>query len=1091
MPAFDARLFVRWFYLVLAALLLSTLFFEVVPAVAQSELATVFGRVTDPSGAVISGALVELRNVSTNAAMTVATNSNGLYSIPSLHPGEYIISVRKPGFRTVSATGLELNVQDNVARNFVLQVGSAAESVTVTAEGGDVNTTDASVSTVVDRQFAENLPMNGRSFQTLIELTPGVVVTPSSYADPGQFSINGQRTDANYWTVDGVSANVGVGINVLGLPSQGASGSLPAFGVQGGTSSLVSVDALQEFRIQTSTYAPEFGRTPGGQISIVTRAGANRFHGSVFDYFRNDALDANDWFADRAHLPKPQERQNDFGRTFSGPIVKDRTFFFFSYEGLRLRLPQTAQDTVPDLMARQTAITGVQPYLNAFPLPNGPEVMDSSGQPIGAAMFNATYSDRSSLDAYSLRVDHRFSDKINVFGRYNYARTSLLQRGFDNAPLSTVAPIRITTQTGTAGMTWLFSPNKVNDLRFNYSRVSAEGSFYLDSFGGAVPLNTTPFPSPFTVTNSGLFFQIRSLIGRTLQDGFNVRNLQRQINVVDTASLQVGQHALKVGVDFRRLTPTFEPTRYFQDVNFSNMSSAEAGNLNFSFITSNVPTPMLFHNLSAFAQDTWRAFPHLTLTYGLRWDVDFAPTTTSGPAFPAAVNFDNPAKVDFATAGTPAFKTPYGNVAPRLGVAYQLSQKSDWGTVLRGGFGVFYDLATQQAGTFFNNTYPFGNNVFTSGGAFPLDAATAAAPPITAPSSSSPQQLIAFNPHLQLPYTLQWSTTVEQEIGRLQSLSASYIGSVGRRLILSEELFSGLSSDLNVAQLTTNAGTSDYNALQLKFQRRLKRGLQVLTSYTWGHSIDTGSSDSFTNPNSTISPGVLSRINRASSDFDIRQAFSAGITYKIPPPGFSGVAGHLVRDWSVESTIQVRSAPPVNVFDSVFFDIANAFVNVRPDVVPGIPLYLHGPTYPGGKAFDNVIGAAQAGCPDGSQSIGPFCPPPIDPNTGAPIRQGTLGRNALRSFGATQWDLAVHRDFPIRESLSLQFRAELFNALNHPNFGPPSGDISDPTFGASTQMLGRSLGGGFGFSNVGGGGFSPLYQLGGPRSIQMALKLVF
>src|SRR6266700_3983271 len=206
--------------------------------------------------------------------------------------------------------------------------------------------------------------MNGRRFQTLIQLTPGVVLTASNVADSGQFSVNGQRAASNYWMVDGVSANIGVSTQ---FPGNGTGGALAGFSALGGTNSLVSVDALQEFRIQTSTYAPEFGRTPGGQISIVTRSGTNQFHGTAFDYLRNDIFDANDWFADNKRLPKAKDRQNDFGGTFSGPILKDRTFFFFSYEGLRLRLPQTTLTTVPDLGARNSATPALQPYLNAFP----------------------------------------------------------------------------------------------------------------------------------------------------------------------------------------------------------------------------------------------------------------------------------------------------------------------------------------------------------------------------------------------------------------------------------------------------------------------------------------------------------------------------------------------------------------------------------------------------------------------------------------------------------------------------------------------------------------------------------------------------
>src|SRR6266853_4765748 len=334
----------------------------------QTETATVSGLVTDRTAAAVSGAEVRLQSVERGTVTTATTNNAGIYVFPSVQPGQYQISIQKQGFKQVDLLGLVVNVQDHIEQNFRLEVGSVAESVTVEAGASMINTTDASVSTVVDRQFAENLPMNGRSFQTLIQLTPGVVLTTSSGSSDGQFSINGQRPDSNYWMIDGVSANIGVSSNPGA--SDTLSGSLGGFSAQGGTNSLVSVDAMQEFRIQTSTFAPEFGRTPGGQISIVTRSGANQFHGTAFEYFRNSVLDARDWFVNFNHLVKPEERQNDFGGVLGGPIRKNRMFFFFSYEGLRLRLPQVGITTVPDASftpggttdSRDNAIAAMQPY---------------------------------------------------------------------------------------------------------------------------------------------------------------------------------------------------------------------------------------------------------------------------------------------------------------------------------------------------------------------------------------------------------------------------------------------------------------------------------------------------------------------------------------------------------------------------------------------------------------------------------------------------------------------------------------------------------------------------------------------------------
>jgi hypothetical protein len=1049
----------------------------------------------DPSGLSVAGAHVKLVDIDRDTSTTAATNNSGLYTFASVRPGRYRMEVDAAGFRMVNVTGLTLNVQDHIEQNFRLQVGSVAESVTVEASAQQVNTTDATVSTVVDRQFAENLPMNGRSFQTLIQLAPGVVLTSSNLSDSGQFSVNGQRAASNYWMVDGVSANIGIGVNAAATPGNGMGGTLGSFSVQGGTNSLVSVDAMQEFRIQTSTYAPEFGRTPGGQISIVTRSGTNQFHGTAFDYFRNSVLDANDWFADQQGLPKPGERQNDFGGVLGGPIIKDRTFFFFSYEGQRLRLPQVTLSDVPDLNARQTALPALQPFLNAFPLPS-PNTPDNVAEGIG--QFNSSYSNRSSLDAYSLRIDHNLRNNLSLFGRYNDSPSEIGQRALSGSALSTVLNTRISTQTATAGATWLSSPNVTDDLRFNYSRVTAFGHYYLDNFGGAVPLTALPFPSPFTSQDGSFLFSINSLLlDGLLRVGPNSRNLQRQINIVNSLALQKGPHSLKFGVDFRRLTPLFEPAAYTQDAVFNDVPSAENGVLLYSIVAGTAASPtFLFRNLGLYAQDTWRIVPRLTVTYGLRWDLDFVPQSLSGPSFPAVTGFklDDLSNLALAPPGTPPYSTTHGNIAPRFGIAYQLFQRQDWQTVLRGGFGVFYDLASSEAGNSINAAfYPFGNETFGSG-TFPLSSPSP--PPIVAPSTNNPGGLYAFDPKLKLPYTLQWNLALEEALGQKQTISVSYIGAAGRRLIQTAYVLSP-SPAVTQAQLVTNAATSDYSAAQVQFQRRLAHGLQALASYTWSHSIDTASAGSAFGSSSNILSSTLESENRGPSDFDIRNTFSVGVTYDVPAPRVNSFARAILGGWSTENFILARSSPPVSVLDLGFSEFNNAYAAIRPDLVPGQPLYLYGTQC--ANVLDPLEPNSQAhfACPAG-KGLNPaaFTDPPSAPCAFGvcPTRQGTLGRNALRAFGATQWDLAIHRDFPIRESLKLQFRAEMFNVLNHPNFGPPNNYFLSPQFGGplpgfgvANQMLGQSLNNG----NQGGGGFSGLYQIGGPRSIQFALKLLF
>src|SRR4029077_20875720 len=596
---------------------------------AQTESATLSGTVMDRSGAAVIDAKIELMNSDTNLKTATTTNKSGIYVVTGLRPGRYRMAVSKDGFRSIVVTDITLNVQDVVSRNFNLDVGAISESVTVTADQININTTDASVSTVVDRNFAANLPLNGRSFQSLIQLTPGVVLTATG-SSTGQFSINGQRADSNYWMIDGVSANIGTSGPTA---TDTLAGALGGFSAQGGTNSLVSIDAMQEFRIQTSTFAPEFGRTPGGQISIVTRSGTNQFHGSAFDYLRNDVLDSNDWFNGWTNVPplaKAEERQNDFGGTLGGPIVRNRTFFFFSYEGLRLRLPQTGLSVVPDASfipggttnSRQNAIPAMQPFLNAFPLPNpnSPEIFVScdpppdpscpaSGlKPTGGAAFNASYSNRSTLNATSLRIDHRLTDKITLFGRYDYAPSELVSRPGEPQVLSlnVVSATRIPTQTATVGATWLVSSTLNNDFRVNYSRVNSEQGFALDNFGGAKPFvsSAVGLPSPYTSQNSMAFIEVLGINEFLIAgNGVNFQS-QRQINLVDNLALQLGTHALKIGIDYRRLTPTSGPVAYLQEAFFNDMIDFESGSNAVGGVIASGRVPLILENLGAFAQDT-------------------------------------------------------------------------------------------------------------------------------------------------------------------------------------------------------------------------------------------------------------------------------------------------------------------------------------------------------------------------------------------------------------------------------------------------------------------------------------------------------
>ena len=388
--------------------------------------------------------------------------------------------------------------------------------------------------------------------------------------------------------------------------------------------------------------------------------------------------------------------------------------------------------------------------------------------------------------------------------------------------------------------------------------------------------------------------------------------------------------------------------------------------------------------------------------------------------------------------------------------------------VARGGVGVFYDLSSSEVGNSYPQAYPY-SEIAVNFASFPAPPAYGA--PAIVPPDATQGMLVGSDPHLNLPYTLQWSFALEQALGAAQTLTMSYIGSSGNRLLATEQV-SAPNPNYASAYLVANAGSSSYNVLQVQFQRRLSKGLQALASYSWSHSIDTGSYGAYANGGFTDL-----RENRGDSDFDIRDTFSSAITYDVPEYRGNSFTKALTGGWSTDNIIQVRSAPPVDVIDSAYTYLTaqNKQLVFRPDVVPGQPFYLHGSEYPGRKALD----------------VNAFTDPPTDPVTHNPLRQGDLGRNALRAFRLNQWDFALHREFPVREAMKLQFRAEMFNVLNHPDFAAYNNSFhaEDPYFGQSTAMYGTAssqAGGG-----EGKGGLSNLYQLGSPRSVQLALKLTF
>jgi Ca-activated chloride channel homolog len=909
--------------------------------------------------------------------------------------------------------------------------GAVYSTVEVTAGDNMLLTMESTVGRTVTTQTVSNLPVNGRNYQNLVTLAPGTVAGHAEQFSNGPVAIatNGQRAGSNMYMIDGVSGNFGItpgGQN----PGPSASGNTVATTASGSASGSVAVESIQEITIKTWYPQPELGRVPGAQVNVVSRAGTNEYHGSTFYSFGNQSLDANDWFANNRALEKPARRLNMFGGTLGGPIKRDQLFFFGSYEGMHLRQPMTGITDVPSLFARANAVPEVQPFLNAFPLPTG------AARPDGFAEFAATFDNAARHDIGSVRVDWS-RDTTSLWGKYTFADSDADTRGVGGFSLNTTNRIRSQSQTITGVFINTLSPTQVLDLRGNYSRLLVTGSHALDAFGGAVvPANLTPgFGESFN-------FDLNSR-GANLFTGSEVSNVQRQFNIIGTYQVVSGNHSYKFGADYRRMSPNLGFRTSETNVLFDGVSQAITGSpARVGFFNRDASQSPDFNNLSLFGQDEWRPSSRLSLTYGLRWELNPAPSNDGTQ--PLAVDHVNdPAQLTSVAAGTPLWKTTYFNFAPRVGFAYQLSGKNQPETIVRGGFGVHYDVGQERAGDVFADSVPFV-------------------------SSGSVAPAIVFDPNLKLPYTLNWSVGLERELWSYrQSISASYVGTAGRRLLHTQTLFDQ-NPEFPFLRLTTNEGRSDYHSLQVQFNRRISDELASTISYSWAKSLDNVSQDSARHVLMTSTNPAL---DRGLSDFDVRHQVNGYVSYSLPSLFSKGVGNKLTRNWGLESIVNLRSAKPVNVV--YMFPTPYGVAYFRPDVDAGQSLYILNPTIEGGRRINPAAFLVPQG-----------------------LQQGSLGRNTLRGYPVYQVDLGLVRKFDFSESVALRFQVDAFNLFNHPNFEDPvgrdrvlgglfSGGAFTPnaTFGRSSSLLGQSLS-----SNDGFGSFS---NTGGARTLRLSVKLIF
>lgn len=1051
---------------------------------AQSGNANLTGFIQDSSKAFVPGVRVLAVNTDTNQQFEAKTNKDGSYNISSLPVGPYRLQIEKVGFRTLLKEGLFLHTQDVLQINFQMAVGSTSETVTVSTDSNNINTTDAAVGTVIDRQFVENIPMNGRSFQTLVLLSPGTITgTPQVSAgtppsnDQGEYSVNGMRTDANNFSVDGASASNSPGYT----SAAGSSGMLGSATALGTTQAMLQVDAMEEFRMSTSTYSAEYGRQPGAQVSLRSRSGTNDYHGTLYDYLRNSAFDANNWFNtySTVPLPKPAERQNDFGGTLGGPLSVphlysglNRAFFFFAYEGLRLTQPQAANIYyVPSngtyntgtyanasyKNLRANAPATLRPVLNAFPLPNcstaiNPQCVDYG---LGSSPYLQTPTSTGKLNSINARMDYQLFPTMRLFARYNDATSS-------TSGLSSGGPIlgQIISRNRVylLGADNTFGAALSNELRLQYSPAVFIASDSPAQVGGASPLDIQVLEGLTSGIGESVVHFSLPTTSSIYETTFGSQ--QFQPNATDAVTWSHGRHLFKFGADYR------QTTSYYNNGNISRSPYVAYGWTTAATVLSNTPSftaenelrvDPTSKNLGLFAQDEWRVMPRLSLSLGLRWDFTPPPSVSGSQAYTYTGDINNPSTLAISSQpGGAIYKTTYTSFAPRFGMALTLHNQPGHELVLRTGAGLFYDLIAING--FFGSGTGLATAAITSGkGAFPLTASQILVP-VTKPTAPYTLQFYPDN-NIVPPSAIQWNVMLEQALGNKQTVTMGYVASVARNLVRYQQFaFSKLNPNFANAYIYLNGPGSDYNSLQVKYQRQMSHGLQVLASYTWAHALDWASTEDY---------NVAFPLQRGNSNFDVRNNFTAALVYDVPSDYSNRIERAVLGHWNTDLWFVARSGFPYEptgpaITDPITGDVTYGELNYN-----GKNPYVYKPGIPGGRQIDPTIFSVTTSA------------------TGV----GNSPRNFLRGFGEIQANLTLQREFPIYDRLHLQFRAEAFNIANHPNFGTinttcgatvAGATCNNPIMGQATNSLSTGL-----------GGLSSLYQQGGPRSLQLALKLKF
>lgn len=1034
------------------ALLLVLLFaLSKAPALGQVSTGIISGTITDPQGAMVPGAAVTIKSLDTGLGRRVLSDEKGSYRAVGLSTGHYELRVEQQGFDAQVRTGLTLTVAQEMVVNFDLKVRSVTAEVVISGDAAQVETTVSTLNGLVDEKKIRDLPLNGRDMAQLILLQPGVTnsrasVQSSNTGRGTRFSVAGSRPSQNLFTLDGTTINDA--LNNTPGSAQGL---------------LIGVETVKEFRVLTNTYSAEYGRATGGVFVAVTKSGTNDLHGSLFEFLRNDLFDARNFF----DKEKPAFRRNQFGFTIGGPIAKNRSFYFGSYEGLRERKGITTVSIVPDSNARLGTLPGQAtitvdkrslPILDLYPFPNGKNFSD------GTAEFIGTTNRVSDGDFFTVKLDHKFVESDTMFVRYLFDDSEqLLPRNFPEFPNLAVNRKQVVTIQEMK----VISAQIVNEARFGFNRSTpaelvSTTSRSLSMIAGKDlgEVNVSGLSDVGTDrTNPKLFFQ------NNFQAG-------------DSLFLTRGRHNLKFGDSFDR----------FQ-VN-GNSESRTRGQLRFRTLTdllrfrvqdlqgassdSDFIRGYRQSLLGFFIHDDFKATSRLTLNVGLRYEFATTPFEVNGKVSNLRDILDKQ-----VTVGDPYFMPSRLGFAPRVGFAYDVFGNGK--TALRGGFGLFHE---QPLFNLYRNPV-FRSLPYVNRGR--LAQADVPSLPVSGSLFKGVDQITeTFEFRLRPTYVMQFNLNVQKEIFPGGVVSVAYVGSRGVNLfgmgdvntavpILSDgrEFFPAGAKRRNPTfdqvRKIFQGFNSFYNSLNIGFVKQFSRGLQFQSSYTYGKSIDDRSGTSgrqeYSNGQARGFDPYNRRLDRGRSDYDVRHNFVANATYELPfGKGLKGMNGQLWSGWQLNTIITLSSGVPFSPLVSGDPDRDATDDNAaRPNRAAGVSLIPQG-----GRTVDLWFNPAA------------FAPPELG-------FRGTAGRNIVTGPNFKSVDFSIVKNFPIGEKRALQFRAEMFNLFNRANFDLPSNSQDGeqiftyiPASGNTPARFDPTASVGRIFSTV-----------GDSREIQFALKFIF